>query len=104
MRISEQRASMPGRPPATKIHSKLKDDEIEYKKAILLLRTQMSLNQSQFARQFNLNGENARYTVGRWERLSCPDLPGRENMKRMRVLFQMNAGAIELGEKVDFKV
>ena len=102
MRLSEPRASMPGRPPATEIHPDLKDDEICYKNSIRVLRDQMHLNQAQFARQFGLNTLNARYTIGRWERLSCIDLPGKVNMQRMRELFKLNANCRSTGDKVDY--
>ena len=102
MRLSEPRAAMPGRPRTETIHPDLKDDEIHYKESIWLLRDQMKLNQAQFARQFGLNTLNARYTIGRWERLSCSDLPGKVNMQRMRELFKLNASVRETGDKVDY--
>lgn len=102
MRLSKLRTAVPGRPRTETIHPDLKDDEIHYKHSIWTLRDQMKLNQVQFARQFGLNTANARYTIGRWERLSCVDLPGKENMKRMRELFKLNARNRETGEEMDY--
>lgn len=93
---------MPGRPRTETIHPDLKDDAICYKNSIRILRDQMMLNQAQFARQFGLNTINARYTIGRWERLSCLDLPGKVNMKRMRELFKLNARNRKTGEEMDY--
>lgn len=72
------------------IHPLLTDVDIAYKKAVKKLRIQLCLSQVQFARQFQIVGKHARFTVGRWERLSSPHMPTTKHKLRMRELFTMN--------------
>ena len=101
---------------AEHIHPDLSPIEADYKRAVKRLRDQLTLTQKQFARQFGLTGPNARFTVGRWERLASPHMPSTKHRLRMRQLFEMNqevrtnptefmAGREETSlEQVDFSV
>lgn len=73
-----------------KIHPLLTEIDIAYKIAVKRLRTQLCLSQVQFARNFQIVGKHARFTIGRWERLSSPHMPTTKHKLRMRELFEMN--------------
>ncbi len=82
-----------------KIHPALTPVDIAYKIAVKKLRTQLCLSQALFARQFQIVGKHARFTVGRWERLSSPIMPTTKHKLRMRELFEMNRQLRQNSEK-----